>query len=236
MYSVGIIIVARTMGSSSASNLSGSGSWPGERMSFSVPSARRLLEPLLDDLHVQEAQEPAAEAEAEGVRGLGEERQRRVGERERLEGVAQLLVVAGARRIEVRVDHVLGLFVALEHLDLRALRERQRVTDPNVSQALDVGDEVPHLSGGELITLLHLGREATDLERLVLRAGAHHLHQVALLERAVEETQVDDDAAVLVEDRVEDQSLERRFGVPRRRRDALDHAVEDGGHAEPGLG
>ena len=45
-----------------------------------------------------------------------------------------------------------------------------------------------------------------------------------------------DDAAVLVELAVEDQRLERRVGVAGRRRDALDHRVEQLGHAVAGLG
>ena len=51
------------------------------------------LEPLLDDLHVQQAEEAAAEAEAERDRGLGLEDEARVVEAQLLERVAQLVVV-----------------------------------------------------------------------------------------------------------------------------------------------
>jgi hypothetical protein len=52
------------------------------------------LEPLLDDLHVQQAEEAAAEAEAERVAGLGLERERAVVEAQLLERLAQVLVLA----------------------------------------------------------------------------------------------------------------------------------------------
>ena len=52
------------------------------------------LEPLLDDLHVQQAEEAAAEAEAERHRRLRLEEERRVVQPQLLERVAQL---AGTR-------------------------------------------------------------------------------------------------------------------------------------------
>jgi hypothetical protein len=47
------------------------------------------LEPLLDDLHVEQPEEAAAEPEAERLGGVGLERNARVVEAELLEGVAQ---------------------------------------------------------------------------------------------------------------------------------------------------
>ena len=55
------------------------------------------LEPLLDDLHVQQAEEPAAEAEPERRRRLGLEEERRVVQPQLLERLAQLGVLASLR-------------------------------------------------------------------------------------------------------------------------------------------
>ena len=52
------------------------------------------LEPLLHDLHVQQAEEAAAEAEAERRRRLGLVVQRRVVELQLLERVAQFVLLA----------------------------------------------------------------------------------------------------------------------------------------------
>ena len=53
------------------------------------------LEPLADDLHVQQPEEAAAEAEAERARRLGLVEERRVVELQPLERVAQLGVLVG---------------------------------------------------------------------------------------------------------------------------------------------
>ena len=50
--------------------------------------AELALQALLDDLHVQQAQEAHAEAEAEGMGGLGLPDERRVVERELVERLA----------------------------------------------------------------------------------------------------------------------------------------------------
>ena len=70
------------------------------------------LQALLDDLHVQQAQEAAAEAEAERDRGLRLEGDRRVVEVQLLEGVAQQRVVRAVERVDAREDQRLGLLVA----------------------------------------------------------------------------------------------------------------------------
>ena len=70
------------------------------------------LEPLADDLHVQEPEEAAAEAEPERLRRLRLVEERRVVELQLLERVAQLGVVVRVGREEAREDHRLDLFVA----------------------------------------------------------------------------------------------------------------------------
>ena len=70
------------------------------------------LEPLAHDLHVQEAEEAAAEAEAERLRGLGLVHERRVAQLQLLERVAELGVVVGVGRKEPGEDHRLDVLVA----------------------------------------------------------------------------------------------------------------------------
>ena len=72
------------------------------------------LEPLLDDLHVQQAEEAAAEAEAERRRRLRLEEERRVVQPQLLERVAQLRVLAAFDRIEPGEDHRLADLEARE--------------------------------------------------------------------------------------------------------------------------
>ena len=70
------------------------------------------LEPLADDLHVQQAEEAAAEAEAERLRGLGLVEERAVVQLQPLERVAQLRVVVRVGREEPGEDHRLDVLVA----------------------------------------------------------------------------------------------------------------------------
>ena len=70
------------------------------------------LEPLAHDLHVQQPEEAAAEAEAERLRGLGLVEERGVVQLQPLERVAQLRVVVGVGREEAREDHRLDVLVA----------------------------------------------------------------------------------------------------------------------------
>ena len=70
------------------------------------------LEPLAHDLHVQQAEEAAAETEAERLRRLGLVEERRVVQLQLLERVAQLGVVVGVGREEAGEDHRLDVLVA----------------------------------------------------------------------------------------------------------------------------
>ena len=63
------------------------------------------LEPVADDLEVQEAEEAAAEAEAEGGGGLHLGGEGGVVELQLLDGVAQVLEVGGVDREEAAEDH-----------------------------------------------------------------------------------------------------------------------------------
>ena len=74
------------------------------------------LQPLLDDLHVQQAQEAAAEAEAERHRALGLEADRGVVEMKLLECVAQQRVVGPIDGVDAGKDERLGRLVARQRL------------------------------------------------------------------------------------------------------------------------
>ena len=70
------------------------------------------FQPLLDDLHVEHAQEAAAEAEPQGVGGLRLEGEAGVVERELLERGAEVLELVVRGREEAAEDDLTGLLVA----------------------------------------------------------------------------------------------------------------------------
>ena len=128
-YSVGQMIDARTYGSSVSSIEPASGIWAGLCTSTQlavdgqhpVGDVRRrheqvevvlALEPLAHDVHVQQAEEPAPEAEAERARRLRLVAQRGVVQLQLLERVAQLRVLVGVGREEAGEHHRLHVLVA----------------------------------------------------------------------------------------------------------------------------
>ena len=106
------------------------------------------LEPLADDVHVQQAEEAAAKAEAERLRGLRLVGERRVVERQPLERVAQVLVAVGLDRIEA------GRRPSAGPRGSRAAPRRpgrcfdgQRVADAQLRDVLEPGDHVADVAG-----------------------------------------------------------------------------------------
>ena len=81
-------------------------------------------------------------------------------------------------------------------------------------------------------TGMRLGRERADLLDLVLLPLLHELDLHAGADDAVDDARQDDDAAVRVVPGVEDQRLQRRVGIPLRRRqpvhDRLENLVDAG--------
>ena len=80
------------------------------------------LQALAHDVHVQQAEEAAAEAEAERVGVLRLPEQRGVVERQLLERVAQLLELVGLDREEAAEHHRLDVAVAGQRLGWRGSR------------------------------------------------------------------------------------------------------------------
>ena len=148
-YSFGTMIDALMYGSSTSSSSSGisdgvctSTQSPFARLD-AVRDVRRgheqvevelALEPLAHDLHVQQAEEAAAEAEAERLRRLRLVEERRVVQLQPLERVAELRVVVGVRREQPGEHHRLDLLVAGHRLARRAPLRRDRVADAQLAR------------------------------------------------------------------------------------------------------
>ncbi len=95
------------------------------------------LEAFLHDIHVQEAEEAATEAEAERDGGLRLEDERRVVELELLERVLEVVVVRALDGIEAAVDHRIHAAVARQRLRRALFRRRDRVADAHVAHILE---------------------------------------------------------------------------------------------------
>lgn len=110
----------------------------------SSPNSRS--QPLLDDLHVQKSQEAHAEAEAEGMRGLGLPHERRVVQRQLLQRLLQGLVLVAVDGKEAREHHGLRLAVAGKGLVHAAVGHGDRVAHLHLAHVLEARDQVAHLA------------------------------------------------------------------------------------------
>src|SRR5437764_3486104 len=87
------------------------------------------LQSLLNDLHVQQAEKAAAEAESECNRTFGLEEKRRIVEPKFFERLAQLSVLVRVHGVEPGEDHGLDVFKAGQWLDRRIGVVNNGVTD-----------------------------------------------------------------------------------------------------------
>src|SRR5258706_2918423 len=94
------------------------------------------LEPLLDNVHVQQAQEAAAEAEAQRLRGLGLVAQARIVQLQLLQRIAQRLVLVRFDGGEAREHLRLDLLEAGQRLGRGIVREGPRVAHLRLLQFL----------------------------------------------------------------------------------------------------
>jgi hypothetical protein len=193
------------------------------------------LEPLADDLHVQEPEEAAAEAEPECLRRLGLVEQRRVVELELLEGVAELGVVVRVGREEAREDHRLDLLVARQRSPRAAAAGRQRVAHAETRHVLEPRDDVAHLPRLERVDRDPLRRHEAELLRVEVRAHRHRMQRGAGREPPVDDADERDHPAVLVVARVEDERARGRIRLALRGRDPLDDRIEYLVHIDAGL-
>src|SRR5271165_1379953 len=193
------------------------------------------LQPLLDDLHVQQPEEAAAKAEAKRSGALRLEEEGRIVEAQLLEGVAQQRVLVRVDGIETREDHRLDVLKARKLGRRRARLIGDGVADLGVGDILDVRYQEADFASGEFLDLDRFGRQHAhrlDVEGLAVRHEPD-LHALAYL--AMDDTGEHDDAAIGVEPGVEDECLQRSLSVPGRWRQPVHDGLEDIRHPLPRL-
>ena len=139
------------------------------------------LEPLLHDVHVQEPEEAAAEAEAERGRDFGLVMQRRVVQLELLQRVAEGLVLVGLDRKQPREHARLHRLEAGQRLVAGTRFARDGVADRRAVDVLDPGGHPADFAGGQRVRRDALRREAADAVDLPAAAGRHDLDAVIRL-------------------------------------------------------
>ena len=188
-----------------------------------------------DDLHVQQAQEAAAEAEAQRHRGLRLVDERRVVELELVERVAQLRVLGVVDREQAGVHHRLRIAVARQRFGGALGGGGDRIADLGLAHVLRAGDHVADLAGTERLGRCHVRADHADLDRIVGHADAHHVQLLAAAQLAVDHADVGHDATVRVVHRIEDQRAGRGVRIALGGGHVHHDLVEQVGHALAGF-
>ena len=113
------------------------------------------LEPLAHDVHVEQPEEAAAEAEAERLARLGLPGERGVVQRQLLERVAQVRELVRLDGEQPAEHHRLDLAVARQRLGRGAGPRGERVAHAQLRDVLDARDHVADLAGAQLVDRHH---------------------------------------------------------------------------------
>ena len=193
-------------------------------------------EPLLDDLHVEQPQEAAAEAEAQRGGTFGLVLEGSVVELELRHAGLELVVVRRVDGVDAAEDHGGGFPEPGQGLRAGGRRIGEGVTDLGIGGALQVRDHVAHGARGQFLVRVHGGVEVAHLPEFAFDAVAEEPDPRAPFEGAGTDPDVVHYAPEGVVVGVEDQ---RRGPVGRfgelRRRDPVDDRLEQLLYALAGL-
>ena len=184
------------------------------------------VEALLDDLHMKQSEEPAAETKAQRHRTLGLESEGRIIQLQFLQRCPQVFVVLAFDRIDSREDHRLRFLKTIDRFVARTGYMCDRVTHFYLCARLDARDNVAYVTCTDTLARAHVEFEDTYLVRIVLFAGIDEPHFITRVHCAVDHLEVSDDASETIENGVEDKALQRCVGVAYRCRDALDNGIQ----------
>ena len=108
-----------------------------------------------------------------------------------------------------------------------------RIPHFDFAGSFDARDDVTHIAGAEFFFGHHIHAQDTDFVGLVFLAGVYKTHLIAFAQHAIHDAEIGDDPAIRIEDRVENERLQRSFGLAFGRRHALHDGLQNIGHALP---
>ena len=192
-------------------------------------------EALDDDLHVKESQEAASKAEPKGDGALGHVVECGVVDLELAHGGLELLEVGSIDRVDSTEDHRLNFLESGEGFGGGLFGVGQRIADLNFGGALDVADEVADITRSHRPRGRHLRGEDANLLNLIGLVGRHELHLGAGLEISRENPDIADNAAISIEERIEDEGSQRTVSL-RWWGDTMNDRLQDIDNSDAGLG
>ena len=193
------------------------------------------LQTLLNDLHVQQAEEAAAEAEAQRGRTFRLVEQRGVVEAQFAQRVAESFIIIGAHREQAGIHLRFHLLKARQRFVCRVAGGGQGIAHRRAEDVFDRADQPANLAAFQLGTVnLFRGKDAQTVGVIDL-AGAHDLDLIALAHGAVFNPHQRHHAEVVIEPGVDNQRLQRRVRIAFRRRNIAHQTLQHVGHADAGF-
>src|SRR5258708_25445357 len=161
------------------------------------------FQPLMDDLHMEHAEETATKAKAKGLRGLQLVGERSVVQLQLVHAISQLFKIVRVNREDARKDHRLYFLETLDHLPGRIGGRGEGVPYLYFFRVFDPGNDIPYVTRPSLRFGGQGQFEYAHLVGLIGLIGGDELHLIAFFQRAIKHAIVDDDPAEGVEDAVE---------------------------------
>ena len=180
-------------------------------------------QPFLNDLHVEQPEEPATEAEPQRGTGLSLIHKRGIVQLQFCHTELELFVVCRVDGIDPAEHHGLDLLKSGQRLFAGIFHRGDGVPHFRIGGTLDVGDDIAHLTRLQHIGRLHVRLEHTNFLDLAFQTGAEETQPVAPAQAALEDTHVCHHAPVGIVDGVKDQRGSSFLLFPDRRR----HRVHD---------
>ncbi len=184
-------------------------------------------EPFLDDLHVEQPEKTAAITEAERNGTFRLVNEGGVVHPQLADRGFQVLEIGGVDRVNSAENHRVNFLETGQRLFRRMALIGHGVADLQLRSRLDVGDDVAHVARLEFRPGEHLRSKDAHLLHFVTRVGAHHLDVLIGLDFARENADIGNHTAVNVKNRIEDEGTQDVVLRFRRRRDPVDHGLEN---------
>jgi hypothetical protein len=181
-------------------------------------------------------QEPAAEAEAQCLRGLRFELQGGIVQAQLVQGLAQVVEILRADREQAGKDPWLDLLEARERTFRRLLGVGEGVADLGTGDVLDAGNDVADLTNLQERLVQRLRREHAHAVHLIGAAHRHRNDPALGMQASGLDPHQRHHTEVVVVPGVDDQRLQRRIGGPFRRRDPPHQFLQQVRNALSGLG
>ena len=184
------------------------------------------LQPLGDDVHVQQPQEAAAEAVAQCDGRFRVKREGSVVHAQLLQRIFERRIVRAVRRIHAAVDHRRHLPIAGQGAIRRIHGVGNCVADAGFAHILDGGCDIAYVARFQFVARLITRRERADFHNVEFAARRHHAHPHSRADCALLDADEADCPAVVVVERIENQCLQRRVLVALRRGNVIHNCFQ----------